>query len=303
VIDALRIERAAAAIDPVFTHTPQYASEPLAERLGCAVVLKVETINPIRSFKGRGTDWLVQGAAAGETLACASAGNFGQGLAYAGRRRGHPVHVHTAATANPRKVARMRALGATVEAVDGDFDAAKAQAVAEAERHGRRLVVDGRDPEIAEGAGTLAVELLAGGAQFDAILVPVGNGALISGVAAWVKAVAPDTEVIAVGPAGAPVMERAWRTGELGAAGPTDTIADGLAARVPEAEAVAAMRATVDRYVLVDDDRLREAVALLRETDGLLVEPSGAAGVAGAIELAAELRGASTAVPICGSNA
>ncbi len=302
MIDPARIERAAAAIDPVFTHTPQYACEPLGDRLGCAVVLKVETVNPIRSFKGRGTDWLAHAARAGETLACASAGNFGQGLAYAGRARGLAVHVHVAATANPRKVERMRAMGATVELVDGDVDDAKDLAGAEAERHGRRMVVDGRESEIAEGAGTIARELTQGGHVPDVVLVPVGNGSLISGVAAWLKAVAPATRVIAVGPAGSPVMERAWRTGELDPAGPTDTIADGLAARVPVAEAVAAMRATVDDFVLVEDERLLEAVDLLRDTAGLIAEPSGVAGLAGALALADQLRGATIATPVCGSN-
>src|SRR3954451_18855871 len=108
-IDPARVERAARAIDPVFTTSPQLRTEDLGAALGCDLVLKVETVNPIRSFKGRGTDLLVR-AGGDEPLACASAGNFGQGLAYAGRTHGRPVHVFTAASANPHKVARMRAL-------------------------------------------------------------------------------------------------------------------------------------------------------------------------------------------------
>jgi threonine dehydratase len=301
-LEPARIEEAAAVIDPVFRDTPQFVSDGLTEALGATTLLKVETANPIGSFKGRGTDWLVRALGDGAPVACASAGNFGQGVAYAGRSRGVEVHVHVAADANPGKVARMRALGAHVHAVDGDFDAAKEAAEADAAAHGRRYVVDGREAAIAEGAGTMALEAARAPLEVDHWLVPVGNGSLIAGIARWVKATRPQTRVIAVGPAGAPVMERAWRTGDLEAGGPTATIADGLAARVPVAEAVAEMRETVDAYVLVDDEALLDAMRLVFEHTGLVVEPSGAAGVAGAVALRDELRGAAIATPLCGAN-
>ncbi len=235
-VDLGRVERATQLIDPVFRDTPQFASEPLGEALGCELALKVETVNPIRSFKGRGTDLLAQ-AGSRAPLACASAGNFGQGLAYAGRTHGREVHVFAAADANPLKLARMRALGAHVETVEGDFDDAKDAVAARSDTAGWQLVVDGLDAEIAEGAATMAVELARFG-HLDHVLVPVGNGSLICGVASWLKAVSPDTEIVAVGPTGAPAMEQSWRTGQIVEGGPTTTIADGLAARVPVPEAV-----------------------------------------------------------------
>lgn len=300
-IDPARVEEAARAIDPVFTGSPQLRAEDLGAAVGCDVVLKVETVNPIRSFKGRGTDLLVR-ESQDAAVACASAGNFGQGLAYAGRTHGRAVHVFTAASANPMKVARMRALGATVHQVADDFDAAKDAAEAEAARHGWRLVVDGREPEIAAGAATMALELGAGPWTLDHVLVPVGNGSLICGIGSWVKATSPGTEVVAVGPAGAPAMERAWRTGDMAPGGPTATIADGLAARVPVPEALELMREVVDRFVLVDDELLLRAMRLLVERAGILSEPSGAAGLAGLLALGEELRGRTVAVPVCGSN-
>jgi threonine dehydratase len=300
-VEAGEIERAAAEIDPVFLHSPQYVSEALAEAVGFTPLLKLETLNPVRSFKGRGGSLLGARAVPGDVLACASAGNFGQGVAYGARAAGLDCVVYAAHDANPAKLARMRALGADVRLVDGDFDAAK-EAVEEAAREGLRLVVDGREPEIALGAGTIAHELTAGSTQVDAVVIPVGNGSLAWGMSTWLAAATPATEVIAVGPKGAPMMEHAWRTGELEAWGPTDTVADGLAARVPVPEAVAGIRATVDRYVLVDDAALVDAVRLLLRHAGVLAEPSGAAGLAGAIALGQELAGATVALPVCGSN-
>ena len=299
-IDLGRVERAAELIDPVFRDTPQFLAETLREPLGCDVVLKIETINPIRSFKGRGTDLLARGRV-DAPLACASAGNFGQGLAYAGRMHGLEVHVFASAGANPLKLERMSALGAQVEVVDGDFDDAKDAAEARSHEQGWRLVVDGRDIEIAEGAATLALELARFG-DLDHVLVPVGNGSLICGVASWMKSVSPGTEVIAVGPTGAPAMERAWRTGEMAKGEATTTIADGLAARVPVPEALELMRKVVDRFILVDDELMLRAMSLLYERCGLVTEPSGAAGIAGVAALGDELRGRTVGVPLCGSN-
>ncbi|MGB3329235.1 MAG: pyridoxal-phosphate dependent enzyme, partial [Thermomicrobiales bacterium] len=108
------IAQAMETIDPVFLHTPQYADPGLRDALGCEVVLKVETLNPIRCFKGRGACVAMAAIEPGVRVVAASAGNFGQAIAWAGRERGIPVTIFAATTANPRKLARMRALGADV---------------------------------------------------------------------------------------------------------------------------------------------------------------------------------------------
>ncbi len=121
-----RIREAAGVIDPVFLNSPQFDCEPLSQRLGVNTILKVETVNPIRSFKGRGTDYLMHRlGAATQSIVCASAGNFGQGMAYACRKHGVPITVFAATKANPLKIERMRGLGATVELAGDDFDQAK----------------------------------------------------------------------------------------------------------------------------------------------------------------------------------
>src|SRR2546425_12671931 len=121
-----RIAEAAEVLDRVFLDTPQFLCEPLSDRFGVAVVLKVECINPIRSFKGRGTDYLLDRLGRQPAgLVCASAGNFGQGMAYAARKRGVELTVFAAVNANAFKVERMRALGADVVLAGQDFDEAK----------------------------------------------------------------------------------------------------------------------------------------------------------------------------------
>ncbi|MEA2946039.1 MAG: threonine dehydratase [Alphaproteobacteria bacterium] len=294
-------------IDPVFLGSPQYDCEPLSDRLGCALTLKVETANPIRSFKGRGASFLIRqraasGALRGRRIVGASAGNWGQALAYACRARDLPLVLYAATAANPLKVARMRALGAEVRLHGADFDAAKAEAAAFAHASGGLMLADGFDPEAAEGAGTIAVELMAEPVRPDCIVVPLGNGAMLTGIARWAKAVAPQTEIVGVQATGADAMEKSWRSGRLIFPSSIATIADGIAVRVPIAEAVADMQGLVDDVQLVDDVTIVAAMRLLFDQAGLLTEPSGAVGVAAIMSRPETFRGKRVAVIICGGN-
>jgi threonine dehydratase len=286
------IREASRLIDPAFLNSPQFVSEPV----GANIVLKVETINPIRSFKGRGTDYLMH-RLGDETrdLVCASAGNFGQGMAYACRKRGIRLTVFASETANPLKIERMRAFGANVELVAGDFDDAKDAA----RRDGGLFIEDGLLGAIGEGAGTIAVEL--DSAQpLDAVFVPLGNGALINGVGTWLKHHAA-TKVIAVCAASAPSMALSWRSRRPVSA-PSNTIADGIAVRVPVPEAVQLMESTVDDVMLVSDDEMRAAMRSLFYDAGLLVEPAGAAGLAAIAQRREEFSGKRVATILTGGN-
>ncbi|WP_222854127.1 threonine ammonia-lyase [Fodinicola acaciae] len=275
------IADAAHAVDPVFLNTPQFFDPALTKHFGRQVLVKVETLNPLRSFKGRGADYFVRTLRPGHEVVCGSAGNFGQAIAYTAGRRGLPVLVFAAETANPAKVERMRELGAEVVLHGADFDEAKAAGRTYAEKRGQIFVEDGHEPLISEGAGTIGLELTgAGGDTLDTLLVPVGNGALISGVARWLKARSPRTRVVGVCPAGAPSMERSWRSGTAVATERIDTIADGLAVRVPVPAAVDWMRSYVDDMLLVDDEAIYAALLVLRDCTGLIAEPSAVAGLA-----------------------
>ena len=312
-----RIAEAARCIDPVFLHSPQLVCEPIAERAGCQLTLKIETVNPIRSFKGRGADFavgkLVERAAPGDRtpIVCASAGNFGQGMAYACRRRGLPIAVFAASGANPLKLARMRALGADVRIAGADLEEAKQTARAWAAERGARFVEDGDDPHISEGAGTIAVELLARGDAFDAVVVPVGDGALINGVARWIKAASPATRVIGVCSRGAPAMAEAWRRQRQGLPGAglaampgamPETIADGIAVRIPIAASLHDMRDTVDDVLEIDDAELVAALRALHAHAGLVGEPAGVAGLAALLSRRLDAAGQRVATVICGGN-
>jgi threonine dehydratase len=302
------IRRAHAHIDPAFLHSPQLESAPLGDALGARLVVKVETLNPVRSFKGRGADWFIasrvaDAAARGAPrVVCASAGNFGQGIADAARRRGASATVYAAHTANALKVARMRALGAEVRLAGDDFDAAKEAARAAAEAEGISYVEDGHELAVTEGAGTIGVELARWPEPLDVVLLPLGNGALMAGVGHALRALSPATRLIAVCAAGAPSMARSLREARVVETPTVDTIADGIAVRVPVPQALDDLRGVVDEVVLVDDAAILEAMRLVHRHVGLVVEPAGAVGVAAALAHPSLVRGALAATPLCGGN-
>ena len=276
-----RIEEAARVIDPSLLNTPQFSDPMLSEALGRETVVKMENVSPIGSFKGRGADYFVGGLEdRDERLVTATAGNWGIGLAYAGRRHGHPVEIFAGASAYAGKLRRMSALGANVTTVDGGPDEVHAAARDLADKEsGCRLVSDGEPAAVAEGHGTIGVELLRTG-TLDTVVVQVGDGALISGIARWLKAQSPNTHVVGVCASGAPAMRLSIDAGRPIRSDPPTTIAGGLAISEPIAASLERLRALVDDIVLVDDDDIRAAMALIADTVGVLVEPSGAAGVA-----------------------
>jgi threonine dehydratase len=292
-VDAPTIRAALDRIPPAFRGMPQFASEPLSERFGAPVVVKAETANPIGCFKGRGT-WLAVAelAAAGEVgdergLVVASAGNFGQGVAYAARAHGVPLVVFAATTANARKVAAMRRLGADVRLLGEDFDAARDAAAEHVRSSGWHLLVDGEDPWIAIGAGSMAVELTEGIAAGDlpdlaALYVPVGNGALIGGIGAWLKAQRPAVRLIGVQAEEAPAMTLSWRERRAIETPTANTVADGIAARVPVPEALELMLRHVDGMELVSEEEIVDAQRQLRRDLPFTVETAAAAGWAAA---------------------
>jgi threonine dehydratase len=298
-----RIAEAATVIDPVFLDSPQFLAESLGGELGCRLVVKVETMNPIRSFKARGTEFLTSSLEGSSPLVCATAGNFGQGMAWSARKWKLPLTVFTSVNANPLKVVRMRALGADVRLVGSEVEAAHEAAKEFAKERGIRLVEDGRDPEIAEGAGTIGMELSRWPERFDTIVVPLGDGALLAGIARWIKGEHPATRMIGVCATGAAAMERSWRKGRVEEIERADTIADGIAVRSPFPEAVADLTGVVDDVLLVEDDALVAAIRSAHRDLGIVLEPAGAAGLAAVRSHAELFRGRLVATILSGGNA
>jgi threonine dehydratase len=292
-----RIEAAVAEIPDVFQRTPQFVDERLSNELGRRVVVKVETLNPIGSFKGRGAAVLTRKLDPACEWVCSTAGNFGQGVAFAARGRGAKVQVFVSPAVPAGKVARMRRLGATVAVHDRPTAAARDFA---AEADERLLVVDGMDPAMAEGAGTIGLELAEAG-PFDDAVVQLGDGALISGVACSLKSASPQTRIIGVCATGAPAMARSLAAGRPIADPGSGTIATAIAIEEPVPESFARVQALVDDVVLVDDDDLRDAMTLIADSLGVLVEPAGAAGVAALGRYGAEIPGERVAVVLTGA--
>lgn len=300
------IREASKTINPVFLHTPQFVSEPLSARLDCELTVKIETLNPIRSFKGRGADYLLRKAhdrGDARRLVCASAGNWGQAMAYVCRERQQPIDIFAADAVNELKAERMRELGATLHIGGRDFDDAKTRAKQYCHAHGAWMIEDGLDVAVSEGAGTIAVELLAAArARFDAVLIPLGNGALLNGMARWIKATSPGTRVIGVCAAGAPSMANSWRQGRAIDETSVNTIADGVAVRHPIPEAIADMLPLVDDVLLVEDDRIVDAMRLAHRHVGVVLEPSGALSIAALLNDPAMFGGQRVATVLCGGN-
>jgi threonine dehydratase len=297
-----RILDAPRQIDPVFLRSRLRTDHGFDHVLGCQVLAKDETDNPIGSFKGRGTEWFAATALApGEAVVCASAGNFGQGLARAAVMRKHPCTVFAAETANPVKIQAMRRLGAEVRLAGADFDAAKDAARRHAAEHGLRFVEDGAEAAIAEGAGSIGVELAAA-ERFDAIVVPLGNGALLAGVGTALRHLAPATEIIAVVAEQAPAMKLSLDTGHAIETARADTIADGIAVRAPIPSSIPLLRACCDAVLTVSEAQIFAAMQLIHRHLALTIEPAGAAGIAAMLAVPKRFAGRRVATILCGSN-
>jgi threonine dehydratase len=303
-LDLDRIRSLHPLIDPVYLNTPLYRCEALGQALGCTVSIKLETANPVRSFKGRGTEVVTSNVRSdgGQAVVCASAGNLGQALAWSGRRHGLDVTVVASSRALAAKLDRIRKLGAELELVDGDIEVARARAVSIAEDRGIRLVEDSLDLETCEGAATIGLELADGHPGLDAVLVALGGGAMATGVGHVVKSLLPGTEVICIQPQGAPAMTRSWHERRIVTTDSTDTIADGVAGRHPIPAVLDDLLAVADDAVLVQETSIITGMRMLLEHAGLIVEPSAALGVAAVLEDPGRFSGRHVVTIICGSN-
>jgi threonine dehydratase len=200
------------------------------------------------------------------------------------------------------KLEAMSKFGARVVLEGEDFDEAKDAAAAWAKERNVLFVEDGAHPEIAEGAGTMAIELTEQLRRFDAILCPLGNGALAAGIGGWISETNQSTQVVAVCAAGAPSMALSFQRGAVVQTEHATTIADGIAIRRPVPQAVSAICELVHDVVLVQEQQLREATRLLERELGRVIEPAGAAGMAAAIADPCRWAGKRVAIPLCGGN-
>lgn len=299
-----RVRGAVGEIDPAFLDTPAPPCAPLGRALGCSVTLKVETLTPVRSFKGRGTETVAAVARehGASRLVCASAGNLGQALAYSGGRRGLEVTVVAARTANPLKLRQIAAFGADVRLDGEDIEDARLEAREIAETDRAYLVEDSLDVATCEGAATIGLELVRDDPGLEVVLVAVGGGAMASGVGYVLRSLAEDVEVIGIQPVGAPAMALSWRRRTVVETDRIETIADGVAGRCPIPEVLHDLLIVLDDVMLVREESIKAGMRMLYEHAGLVVEPSAALGIAAILEEPERFAGRHVTTILCGSN-
>ena len=259
--------------------TPLYHYSGLGELIGAKVWVKHENHQPVGAFKVRGGLNLV--AQLGETeraggLYTASTGNHGQSIAYAARAYGVRATIAVPEGANPGKVAAMRGLGAEVAFHGRDFDNAREWVTRLAAERGGRFVGP-TEEQLIHGVGTYALEIIEDLPEVDVIIVPVGAGSGVCATAIVAKTINPAIQVIGVQSAQAPAIQMSWAAGKPVSAD-MNTVAEGLATRVPFENTQRIMRKYLDDFLLVEDAAIEDAILLLLEHTHNLAEGAGAAG-------------------------
>ena len=267
-----------------FTPTRLIAAPFLSQRTGKSVYLKLETELPTGSFKVRGAVYaLAQRMNRGqikEVVAC-STGNHGAAVAYAAKQFGIKAKIFLPANCNPVKRGRIAALGAAfVESGGSDLASAFTLAAEYAKQPGVFFLNDATDEDLPAGPATIGCEILEQLPETSAIVVPMGDTALIRGIAAAAKQIAPQVKIIGVQAEGAPSYYLSWKEGKVVGTETCDTIADGLATRTPVAENVREVKNVVDDVVLVSEEQMLRAIGALLVEEHVLAEPAGAASTA-----------------------
>ena len=214
----------------------------------------------------------------------ASAGNHGMGVAYAAATFGLPATVFVPESANRLKVEAIKRLGASVASAGHNYNAAYQEALRVQADTGATFVHAYDDPHVVAGQGTIGLEILADLGDVDTVIVPIGGGGLIGGIALYVKERKPGVRVVGVEPAGADAMHRSLAAGRIVTLERVDTIADGLAASAPSALTLDLAARYVDEIVIVQEDEMVHAIGRLFEWEHLLAEPAGAAAAAALLD-------------------
>jgi threonine dehydratase len=299
------IRRAAEAIAGAIAATPTIAAPALSELAGAEIWLKLETLHPTGSFKERGALNKLLGLDPAQRRAgvvAMSAGNHAQGVAYHAQRLGIPATIVMPEGTPFTKVDRTEACGATVVLRGDGLAAARRAADALARARGLVLVHPYDDAAVIAGQGTIGLEMLAAVPQLDAIVVPVGGGGLISGIAVAAKALKPEIEIVGVQSQLYPSMYRLLRGEDAGPPSEAATIAEGIAVKEPGRLTARIVRALVAGILLVDETMLEAAVGTLLEQQKLVVEGAGAAGLAAILADRRRFAGKRVGVVICGGN-
>ncbi len=294
---------AAHVIDGAVLKTGCQASRTLTEVLGTEIWLKFENLQFTASFKERGALNRLAALTPDERrrgVIAMSAGNHAQGVAYHAQRLGIPATIVMPIGTPMVKVENTRGHGADVRVVGETLEDAATFARAYGEAQGLVFIHPFDDPLVIAGQGTIALEMLAQVPQLDTLVIPIGGGGLISGMAIAARHIKPDIRIVGVQAALYPSMYNAITSGNLPAHG--DTLAEGIAVKAPGLLTTEIVRALVDDIVLVDEAHLERAVSLLINIEKTVVEGAGAAGLAAVIAKPELFRDRRVGLVLCGGN-
>lgn len=297
------IRQAAAGIAGHVQATPCTRSQTLSQLTGTTLWLKFENLQFTSSFKERGACWKLSRLDAGERrrgIIAMSAGNHAQGVAYHARRLGIPATIVMPRNTPYVKVRYTEEHGARVLLEGRSLEEAAVSAREIAEREHLVFVHPYDDPDIIAGQGTIALEMLATAPDLDCLVVPVGGGGLVSGIAVAARALRPSIEVIGVETALYPALKSALEGDDRTCGG--DTLAEGIAVAAPGRLTLALMREHVNEVLLVDEDQLERAVSLLLNVEKTVVEGAGSAGLAALLQYPERFRGRRVGVVLSGGN-
>ena len=292
-------------LKPRLHHTPLEPSRTLQDLTGAHIYLKAEHMQRSGSFKVRGASYKLSRLPEQEYsrgVIAASAGNHAQGVAIAAANYNIPCTIVMPETAPLAKVTATQGYGANVVLHGFTYDDAYQHCLDLQLETGATFIHAFDDPDVVAGQGTLGLEMLSDLPDADAIVVPVGGGGLIAGIAIAARALRPDITIIGVQAAGAASCRRSLDVGELRALPAITTIADGIAVKQPGTLTFSIIQRLVDEVVLVKDEDIISAVLLLMERNKMLVEGAGAAGVAALLSGIIKLKGKKVLVPLTGGN-
>jgi threonine dehydratase len=299
------LDAAAALVHAAFPPTPQIAWPLLAERIGAETWVKHENHTPTGAFKVRGglvhLDRLRRSLPELKGVVSATRGNHGQSLAYAGRRHGVGATIVVPHGNSREKNAAMRAFGAELIEHGTDFEAAREEAVRLA--GARRLrFVSSFHPDLVLGVATYSLELLRAVPDLHALYVPIGLGSGICGAILARDLLGLTTEIVGVQSAGAPAYALSFAAGRAIALDRADTLADGIAVRMPDPDALTIILRGAARVVTVTDDEIAAAIRAFWTDTHNLAEGAGAASLAGLMQERSRMASRRVAVVLCGGN-
>ena len=280
---AARIRLAAHELEPYLRRTPTVFSYTFSESAGCQVFLKLENLQRTGSFKLRGALWKTLALAPevrARGLVAASAGNHAQGVALAARLLGSTALVVMPEATALNKIRRTEGYGAEVVLHGANWDASQARAEELARERGATLVHPFDDPLVIEGQGTVGLEILEDLPDVDTVVVPIGGGGLIAGIALAIKAAAPRVRVVGVQASGAPAVAESFARGERVVHARPSTIADGIRVGTPGRNTFELVRAHVDAVVTVSDEEITDAVVQTLEKSKVVAETAGVVAMA-----------------------